>query len=562
MNFPLHKLESHIDEASLIRGEELLEAGAAGPLSELEKHLWLSVVEGQEVEVQITPTRVIGATCDCKRFRQAGMCEHLAAVLMALRRQQQTQQEQRDKAKQQQQSTPRKLTTGIVLDNVSKEELIDFVRDYARANRNFAIALKARFASSVSEIASKEKYLQLLDSTINAVRKPDRSITLRGSQRLASVLEELQQQSVQAIDEADFTEAANIAQSIIEKATPVLKKTRGREQEIRKFINKAFENLHRLVSRRPAPSLLSALQDYALTEHSKLVYRSNGIDQAFFKLLLLLCQEPQQEQQLLDALEKQKEKYKEENRPQAPLLLLQLNALEKAGRTAEARHLMEYNLSQPDILQYAINQAHDKGLIPRVKALAITGLKLGMPPEVKGSLEEMLLQLAEAEQDWEEANRYAVSRFLDTLQYHYFEQARHTASTGWTEQVGHILQQLLEQPYSTLRRNTIGRIYAEEGRLEALMDYVEQAGSLDLLLLVGKYLVEPYQDRLFYLYRRLLADHLKNHLGRKTSQRIREVLAHLYEIGAGALAEELVEEFRSKYPDRHSLMEELALLNT
>lgn len=561
MNFPLQKLEAHIDDLPLAEGEALLESGAVERLMEAEKHLWVAVVDGQEAEVQVTPSRVVAGSCECQRFRQQGMCEHLAALLLALRRHLQSRQDDRRQARQKQAEGPRKLTTGIVLGHVSKEDLVDFVREFARTNRNFAIALKARFASAVSEIDSKEKYLQLLESTINAVRKADRSITLRGSQKLASVLEELQLQTIQAIDEADFTEATYIAQSIIEKVTPVLKKAKGKEREIRHYISQAFDNLQRLVSRRPAPSLLKELREYAMAEHSKLAYRSNNIDQAFFKLLMLLCQSSAEEQELLDALEQQKAKYQVEGRPLAPLLVLQLNILERAGRAEEARQLMEHNLSLPDVLQYAIEQARARGKVPRVKALAAFGLKLGMPADVKSSLESMLLLLAESEEDWEEVNRYAMLRFMDTLDFSYFEQARRTAPDDWAEQVDGMLEQLLAQPYTARRRDAVARVFAEEGKLESLIGYVEQAGSLDLLLLVGRYLLVPYRDRLFYLYRRLLAEYLNNHLGRKTSQRIREVLAHLQDIGAGELAEELVDEFRAKYPERHSLMEELELLD-
>ena len=179
MNFLLQKLESHIDEGALIEGESLLEAGAANGLFELEKHLWLATVDGHEVELKVSPSKVLGGTCECERFAEEGMCEHLAALMMAVRRKQQAHKQKREQEKKESQG-PRKLTTGIVLDNVNLEELAEFVRDYAKANRNFAIALKARFASIVTEIGGNEKYMQLLESTIKAVRKLDRSISMRG----------------------------------------------------------------------------------------------------------------------------------------------------------------------------------------------------------------------------------------------------------------------------------------------------------------------------------------------------------------------------------------------
>ncbi|MCB0579319.1 MAG: hypothetical protein KDD10_08440 [Phaeodactylibacter sp.] len=558
MNFLLQKLESHLDEGALFGGEQLLEAGAVDGLFELEKHLWLATVEGYEVELKVSPSKVLGGTCDCERFAEEGMCEHLAAMMMALRRRQQAKKQHREKARKETQG-PRKLTTGIVLDNVNLEELADFVRDYAKANRNFAIALKARFASAVTGIDGKEKYQQLLESTIKAVRKTDRSISVRGSQRLIKVLEELHQQAEQATLERDFVEVAFISQSIIEKITPILKKARGKQRELKRDVGRAFENLHRLLEKNPAPTLARSLWEYSLQEYDKLVYRSNGADLLFFKLMVELAQEAGQQETLLEALRNYQEKYQEEGRPLAPLMLLELSALEKAGRPDEARRLMESNLTQPDVLLYAIQQAIAKGQMPRVKALAITGLRFDLPAEVKARLEEMLLQLAEQDEEPEEVNQYALKRFLDTQDFAYLEKARRAAGPDWPRQVEETLAYFQSFPYSPSRRNTIARILAEEGLLGRLMDYAEQVQSLDLIQEFSPYLIDSHRERLLELYRRLLTDFLRNHLGRKTSQRIREALQRLHEIGAGSLAVLLVEEFRSQYPERHSLMEELAL---
>lgn len=558
MNFLLQKLESHIGEDALIEGGNLLEAGAIANLFELEKHLWLATVEGYEVELKVSPSKVLGGTCECDRFAEDGMCEHLAAVMMALRRKQQAKKQKQEKDRKETQGS-RKLTTGIVLDNVSLEELSEFVRDYAKANRNFAIALKARFASTVSEIDSKEKYLQLLDSTIKAVRKPDRSISTRGSQRLIKVLEELHQQAGQAFLERDFIELAFICQSIIEKITPVLKKAKGKQRELKQDVARAFDNLHRLLDKGPAPTLLHSLWKYCLEEYNKLVYRTNGIDLSFFKLMVQLAEEPAQQETLLEALNDYMEKYQEEGRSVAPLLLIELSALERAGRQEEARRLMESNLMQPDVLLYAIQQAIAKGQIPRVKALAITGLRFELPPEVKARLEEMLLKLAEDDGEKQEINRYALRRFLDTQDFAYFEKARRAAGDDWPQQVEDTLAYFQQLPYAPSRRNTIARILAEEGLHERLMNYAEEVQSLDLLQEFSPHLITGHRERLLELYRKLLTDFLRNHLGRKTSQRIREALQRLHEIGAGNLAVLLVEEFRSQYPERHSLMEELAL---
>ena len=88
MNFPLQNIEAHLDDESLLHGEQLLQEGKVLELLEAEKHLWLAHVEdgrALEVEVKISPAKVIAASCECERFRQKKMCGHVAATLLKLR---------------------------------------------------------------------------------------------------------------------------------------------------------------------------------------------------------------------------------------------------------------------------------------------------------------------------------------------------------------------------------------------------------------------------------------------------------------------------------------------
>ena len=67
MLFPLKNIEAHVEDRFFIIGETLYEQGKVTDLSEAEKHLWLANVVGNEVEVQITPSKVRACTCECSR---------------------------------------------------------------------------------------------------------------------------------------------------------------------------------------------------------------------------------------------------------------------------------------------------------------------------------------------------------------------------------------------------------------------------------------------------------------------------------------------------------------
>ncbi len=557
MNFSLSQLESEVPENDLLQAEALLEEGRITPPQEVDKGLWVAYADGLEVEVRLAGKKVAEGTCECDAFATAGSCEHLVGTLLILRRQEQDKARRKERRKKAS-GRPSRLTTGVVLDNIDFNELAEFVRDYARNNRSFAIALKARFAASVDSLDTRKKYEQLLDSTISAARSSDREITTRGSQKLLKVLEELHQQMEAALAGGDYLEASVIARILIEKVSPLLRKISGKKAEILAYVHKAFEALQLMLEQPLAPRLREQLWKYAVHEHHKLTYRSQQIDLLFFKWMARLAQEPAELQTLLDMLARQSEKYEEEGRPGAPLLLQRVSTLEKAGREEEARQLMERNLTQPDLLEYAIRQAQKRGQRPRLKALAQTGLKLGPPAGIRSRLEQLLLDMALEENDPENIQAYALLRFYDSLDLAFYKIAKEASPPErWKEQVTEILQQLRKQSYSPKLRDTQASILALEEEWELLMAYAEEVQSLDLLQQVDELLLPRFPARLMNTYRSLILEYAKHHLGRQTSRRIRLALDRLLEIGAQELVHELLSYFTEHYGERHTLMEEL-----
>jgi hypothetical protein len=558
MNFLLRQIEGAVDECSWTQGEQLVENNAVQKLEEPEKELWVAEVEQYETEVRLKGQKVLEGTCECERYLDIGLCGHIVATLLVLRRQLQNRKSERQKKKQQRQKQPQKLTTKTVLENVELEELASFVREYARTNRNFAIALKARFASAVEAMDSQDKYAQLLDTTIKAVRKSDREITLRGSQRLLKVLTELKRQSEAAQAEGDFLTVAVIAKTIIGKITPLLRKTSGKKAALRQHVTDAFDILHQLLAQQPAPRLKQQLWAYALEEHGKRTFRSQQIDLYFFKLMLQLAQDTQQLSTLLEKLDEHIDTYEQEDRPLAPLLLQKVSTLEKAGREEAARQLMERNLTQPDVLEYAIRQAQGKQQTHRVKALAQTGLRLDPPQGTRGRLEKLLLDIAQREDDQTAIVQYALLRFYDTLDLQYYQLARqHSLPSDWPAIVEEVWAKLEALPFSQKLRDTRARLLILEEDWSGLMAYTEALESLDLLAFADEHLLPRFPQRTKQLYEALIREYARHHLGRQTARRIRNALERLQLIGAAPLARRLLDDFRGNYGERHTLMEEL-----
>jgi hypothetical protein len=562
MNFPIADIELHVSEACFLQGERLFEEGKVGAPFELERQLWLvEVADGRsyEVEIRLSASKVTQAACECELFQKGSECGHFAAALLALRRKWSEQQDKKKVAAAKKERRPGNLSTGIILDNISPQDLADFVRQYAKANRNFAIALKTRFAPSVSVADNKGKFLELLEGAISVSRKADRSLNARGVQKIRAVLDEMLEQMRTALVQQHFTDAVDMAQSIIEKITSLLRKAGERQQELREPIQEAFGILREVVVRQAPPVLLDALWHYLSEESRKLIYRSNSIDLHFLRLMSVMSATDDKTEELLARISEQIGKYLSEGRDPSAVVLLQLQLLEQSGKTLEAQHLVEKYLSAPEVLLFAVRSAAGKEDWKRVELLGNAGLKMQLPPAVVGELEDLLLQWAILENKPEDITRLAQSRFFRSLDIKYYRVFRAVNAENWNGRSDLVLEQLRRMPFSMQRRSAIAAVLAEEGRLEALFDYMKDARSLDLLLQFGAHLLPGMESRLLDLYRELLEQYLRGHVGPKPSQRVREIVEQLYRNGMPHIAAQLVGIIRSEYPERHTLQEEMQI---
>jgi len=559
MNFLLQHLELHIDETSLLQGERLLEGERISYCAEQEKNLWIATVEAgraYEIEVKTSPSRVTAATCECERFLETEMCGHIAAVLLRVRNLQQARKETARQA-----APPRrmKLSAEMILGVAPTEDLLVFLREYARQDRPFALALKARFAGLVTGIGSLEKYVQIIESAISMARKPDRTLNKKGSQQLYAAIQEMLAQAEDHCARELYAEALNIAQAIIEKIPPVMNKAQGYEASLRKMVEKALELLRQLSEKPLPPALREALWHYCIEEFGRITHRMHQFDDRFFKIMMTMSAGMRQQKQLLDWMEEHLDRYAQENRDPSNMVILQLQWTEKvAGKKAFYDLAGRYAHLQA-VLQFVVERSLQTDQPVRARKVIQNLLKTTANREATGETEEMLLRIALHEKDSAAIIQYAKKRFMATLQDDYWQLLRTHTTENRTEAFEQIVESLRKLPASPQKWLAIAGIYASEARFEDLIDYLRRANSIELLAQFDHLLLPRYQEEVGQLYRILLLQYLKNHIGYRPSKRIRELLDHLAAVGAPELAASLITLFKASYPERQSLMEELKL---
>jgi hypothetical protein len=256
-------------------------------------------------------------------------------------------------------------------------------------------------------------------------------------------------------------------------------------------------------------------------------------------------------------LDQQLYKYQTEGRNAAGLVFIQLQLKEKQGEHQEAGLLVRQYLHHPEVLMFVIAQALAKDDWHQVVTLAEEGLRMGMSPPIQHELHDLLIQASIREHNFSKTYELALKRFLSRLDMKYYDIARTALGDAWKDQPDVILQKLHQLPYSVQKRNAIAGVLLTESRYPALLDYLQQAKSLDLAVAYGTALPPEYRQALQQLMLEFIGQFLRGHAGPKPSQYIRELLDKLNQQGARELAYGLARQLKKLYPERHTLQEEL-----
>jgi hypothetical protein len=553
----LRQLEQNVPEDALVLAEELIEQNAVQALQMVDSKLWIARVLTYEVELKATRQRLQEATCECARFKATQMCEHVVASALVLRRQLTEEETTKQLTTPASATSTKKLTTKSILQQLSPEELRRFVQEYASRDRNFALALKTRFVGQVELSDDKNKYLQLIEDAIKNARKKDRNISQRGKQKLLKVANELLHQVDAALAQKYYRSVLYIAQSFIERLTPILRKMDD-PKDILAIITTSFQLLKKLATSPIPPDLMDELWDYSITEFQKVTYRINEVVPSFFDLQYLLAKELNQEIELLARLNKFANQDMQTTENETRLLIHRMALMDELNETTQANQLLQDHTDHPDLLLFVIQKSFERKAYEQTKQLAKQALQLTLPSTLHRQLIDILLAIAQLENNAAAIAHYAEQRLFQTKQTEDYDLLKVNYSGGWDKKWKDVLKRIQRTSFSIERRNLVAHIYAEEGEFDTLIDYIYKLQSLDVLEYVAPILFSKHAAILEQLYRDLMTHYLQHHLGRQASLRVHNKLNHLATIGATRMSRYLAAHLRTIFPERHTLLEELA----
>ncbi len=559
MNFPLEYIELYIQDSQIEMAENMLATGAPLTLMEVERNLWagyLKIEKEYETEIKLVNKKVNRYSCECDTFKKEKLCTHIVASLLSLR-QHLTQGDQ--KKKKEKSSRPNRLNTNVILKTVAHEDLVKFVKDYAKKNRNFALDLKTKFASQIPGTESADAYVQLLNSAISMYKNKDGNINSRGLKQIVQVCSELLKQAEDNLALKRYTEAYPIIQAILFKI-PIFVKF-DEEHLLEDIYITCIELIESIIAKDISPSFKKEIFNFLIEDIPTRSIFENKLEIPYLKTLLSLGILISETSSLYPMLEEWKSTIPLSKSNLVNLLVLNINLLERDNKKEEAQILIEENLSQSSILFIAIEEAKKNDDWKKIRQISLSSLKKVTNVENKEIIHDLLYESAIKLNLEDEVNKYAIIRFLESYDFKYIEKLSESLDESSTEALyNDLLVRLNEQTYSKSKRNSIAEIYFRTGNLKTLFEYIEKLGSLELIHLFDERLLPKRKRKVYSLYKKLVINYLNNHLGRVPAQKIAKIIQHLKAIGAHDLVYDLTGLLKNEYAERHSLMDEINFL--
>lgn len=549
----LKDFEHNISPSTWDTADDLVQAGRVKNLREIERHFWVALVEtdegNYEAEVMITPQKIKAYACECFTEGRRLMCPHIAATLLKIRQfYEQREETRRLKAEQRPATELTRFTVQAAIENASPEALADFVRDYARRDRDFALALKTRFAANMTE--AENPYALVLDSVL-----PKASVKTKISEpdfrRLRKALDGLEEQLTLAKNLGDFRSSFQISSAIFLKINPLLSKTEGnRRSALMHFCQKSFEIFGEISLSAPSPELRESVWEILFDLGVKSFFPPE-LEREALRLLGESATDEAKFARLRDMFD---------HIPYpAPPFVLQLFLAAQAIRKmpeAAVRVLSDY-AEKPDMIKAAFLQLYYLRHWETATLVGehFLGKNIFLPGHSR-ELENVLLYIAEQTGDRKRQAALLRQRFLLTGNAEVFEKLKTAAAKRWPAEREKLLAELRAKGDFA----KTAAILSSEGALEELAELIESQGDLPLLQRYESAFLLEKKEFVQARYVVFLSQYLEEHFGTPAAQHVRLRLSDLLHKGETEMVVQIIRELTARFPERMSLPGELAEL--
>ena len=563
MNLKFSEIGSYCIATQYLEAEQLAEKLAP---KEVESKLWICQVLGQEVEIMLHNQHTVkNLSCDCDEPKaKLQFCKHQLATLIqlgAIFEERRVQQKIAENSKNTNILQPvERFTINSVLEQVTHQDLISFIKEFGKNNRTFSMSLKSHFAHKINLGFDDKKYQILFDNILKTYQNTGKKLTRQGVQQFFKLWNQLTQQAENEYVKGSFLQQWAIYKELFEVSYLVLRFLETDDLSKNDHaIHALVENTKRIFKTQSAPALKNEIWQFLLLEISKRRYWRNGI--SFLIIDTLLKNADANNLNLLE--EKIDTELKEADDNNRKKLIFNYLALEyKLGNKEKYQKIItKYEFSGDEFLQFATN-FFETNLLFSAENLAKLSLEQVKEPTTVKNINDLLLSIYVADGNFENVTILANKLILIYQEEKYFDLIKqsNTRSKTWQKDVQQLLAAL--QKSKKASQYLLSHIYCVENLYPELVEFIQKQDDFELylrydyLLLKDRLVKNDFEKN----YQNFVVTYLQNHFGSPAAAKLSKTIAHLYEIKCDFFAKKLLELIRKEFKDRNIFLEEIAEL--
>lgn len=550
MNFVLDHFELHIPPDNIPLGEQLFDRNAVVHFEEIEKNLWsFEVKDGNlyEIEILISPSKVLNFSCDCQVYKETGHCRHIVACLYLLRL---LKTKKISKGPRIIRSVPKKLNIPNILTQVEPDELKSFVRNYARKDKKFSIALKANFARKIELENNEEKYETILSSIIRPATGVSYSISSQNIKQFLNVAEQFDAQYEDSLSLKQYTEAFYIIKALLGKVAYINHWKNSENKEILNASKHFHKQFRLLLEIAIAPSLERQMVEFGLELAARSYYHVAHAEQNLLLILLDPLTLESREGELVRLLENKISSSLLHDYELEKLWTIRQYFVEKAVPLKKEK--------TPSLSSHSVYRIADR--LYEFKAYA--GLKNFLELFiVNGQLRDiylvkLYLKVLETYGDTEEVTRIAMSNLFIHKDIFFYRLLKDSYPDSDQDLFERVSMKLVKKP-SLDHQKLYLSVLREDKRVDELIQFLTSSKYSLAHIYEQAEFIADHSDRLTEVLIKLSDTYLKEYLGTESSIEMKKLLLFLRKNKWEKELTKLQKHLLKDYEDRKSLTLEI-----
>ncbi len=538
--------ELHFDGDVVYQGEKLYDSGAVHEINKPEKNLWTIMVHDgifYEVELFSPFAQRRKSSCECDEYKQTKSCKHITAALFALRTQLREEAERKADRQKHKTTSGKKLNINTLLQELDKQDLMHFIKAYARKDKNFNIALKAHFARRVDLEDNHAKYKGILDSIIKPITSNTNRAKSADLKSFIAVSKELTAQLEDALSVSDYRDAYYIIDAAISK-TEYVRYHYDNYADETSAISQRFHDLLVLLHQRVhAEELKSSLLELIIELPQRSYYRHNDLENHLYYLLI---GKQHKDKELMLRLKEiclgtLLKKQREDNDIITLLsivLMLDFHLTKLKDITWFVTDYSKLSMSVVDRLVQA-NQAEVS-----VKLMKKMQSHFPKSRELKRKLLQVYLTLDQLDELTKLLPKYVIQSDDTKL---LFKLKDKLSSDQWTDVILELITYYKEDP---TKKSILASLYFQEEDYDSLIALMHSGVEIDLVMNYDHKLYRTYHKDLTEIYQKVLSEIIDSYLGDKAQISVKKAIYHMDQLGAKKLRRNVLAYLEKEYKHR------------